>query len=63
MMGIIGFGLGVIGTGLGMVGVNDWIVKDTPFPHLTNFSTPFGLVLFCVGFVITLLGIIGLIRR
>src|SRR5260221_5205006 len=63
MMAIIGFGLGVIGFGLGLVGINDWIKTDTPIPHLTNFSTPFGLVLLVVWLAIAILGIIGLIRR
>ena len=61
MMGIIGFGLGGIGFGLGLVGVHDWLEKhfSTSF---TNFSDPIGIVVFVIGFLITLLGIRGLIR-
>ncbi len=49
MMGIIGFGLGVIGIGLGILSI---ISTNIP-----------GFVFCGVGFAITLLGIIGLIRR
>lgn len=55
MMAIVAFGLGVLGIGLGFASLKDW---------LGPFWALFGLIiLVVVGFVITLLGVIGLIRR
>ncbi len=64
MVGIIAFGLGVIGTGLGIVGIiKDWLPKNILSVSLTNFWLACGGGLVVFGFVITLLGIIGLTRR